>query len=71
MDDDPIRWRGTDLSVIGAAMYYRGRLSIDPVRGSVRLVDLDGAPTLDEVMHSDEYDVEIRIIRSVPKDKRQ
>jgi hypothetical protein len=67
-DHDPILWRGADLSVNGAPMYYRGRLSIDPIRGSVNLVDLDGAPALDEVLHSDDYEVEIRIIRRVPKE---
>ena len=68
MNDDPIRWRGLDLSSSGALMYYRGRLNIDCIRGSVRLVDLDGEPALDEVLHSDNYEVEIRVIRRGSKD---
>jgi hypothetical protein len=58
-----VKWRGRDLSLPGAIMHYHGRLHIDPVRGSVYLSDLEGGPSLDEVLWSDDYEVEIRVIR--------
>jgi hypothetical protein len=64
-DDKPIHWNSADLSIAGACMYYSGRLRIDAIRGTVYLPDLDGEPSLDEVLLAGQYDAEIRIIRRI------
>jgi hypothetical protein len=67
MSDELVEWRGRNLSTPDAIMYYRGRLRIDPIYGSVDLADLDDSPALEEILHSGNYEVEIRVIRRLPR----
>jgi len=60
-----VKWCGKDLSAHGGVMRYRGRMHIDPIRGAIHLADLERNPTLDEVLHADDYEVEIRVLRSL------
>ena len=62
-ENDAVMWRDRDLSAPGAIMVYCGRLHIDPIRGYAYLSDLTDSPSLDQVLWSDDYDVEIRVIR--------
>ena len=62
---DGVKWRGKDLSVTSAIMYYSGRLHIDPIRGAVHVPDLEGNPPIEEVLHADDYEVEIRVLRRI------
>jgi hypothetical protein len=47
-------------------MHYQGRLRINPIRGAIYLEDLANCPSLDEVLRSDLYEVELRVIRRLP-----
>ena len=66
-EQTPITWRGRDLGTADAIMFYSGRLRIEPIRGAVEMLDLLDSPTLDQVLWSDEYEVEIRVVRKIPR----
>ena len=60
-----VSWRGQDLGRGDAIMFYSGRLRIEPIRGSIDLLDLPGSPSLDQVLWSDEYEVEFKVTKNL------
>lgn len=48
-----------------STMRYRGRMTIDPIRGSVDLVDLPGSPSLDMWLSAGAYEVDLQVIRKL------
>ena len=68
-EQKPVTWRGRDLSTDDTIMFYHGRLQIDSIHGSAYLQDLPDAPLLEEVLWSDNYEVEIRVIRRIPAER--
>lgn len=61
--NDPVNWRGRDLSANGAIMHYLGSAYMRPVGRGVVLSELPGQPHLDDVLADGNYELEIRVIR--------
>lgn len=64
-DKIPVTWMNVDLSTVDSIMYYRGRLHIDAVHGSIYLPDLEGTPLLDQVLALGDYEVELKVVRRI------
>lgn len=70
MNDEhqPVVWGGHNLGTADAIMCYRGRCYVRPLGRGVVLSDLADEPHLDDVLYDGDYDVEIRVIRRIPRE---
>ena len=70
LDDAPVVWGGRNLGAEGAIMLYRSRCYVRPLGRGVVLSDLEHEPHLDDVLYDGDYEIEIRVVRRLPKPTR-